>query len=98
MIEKNTVAVKEGIEIMKDTVEVLHNNIDGFVSARREILGMAETIEQQEKYINDIAESITKIEGIVESNTAIAETNTNTAEQMQKQAEELNVQVATFKL
>lgn len=98
MIEKNHQAVEQGLKIMLNTVDVLENNFEGFVSARDEIEKMANTLQQQEEYIIRISNSVAKIEQIVQNNTEISKGNSAVAEEMTQQAEQLNGQLDKFTL
>lgn len=98
MIAKNNNAVKEGMQIMSNTVNVLRQNLDGFVAARNEISNVVDVIEQQEDYIERISESVVEIEEIVKNNTEISKVNSATAEQMTEQTELLNQQINNFNL
>lgn len=98
MISKNNQAVEEGLQIMKNTVEVLEKNLQGFVLARDDISNMTKVIEGQQEYIAKISKSISEIEEIVISNTAVSEENSSTAQQMTEQAEQLAEQIKSFQL
>lgn len=98
MIQRNNQAVKEGLGIMENTVEVLKENLEGFSTARDEIHNMTEIIGQQEEYISQICISVSEIEEIVEANTAIATDNSETSEKMTEQTEVLNRQINHFTL
>lgn len=98
MIEKNNQSVKEGLEIMENTVEVLKENLEGFSTARDEINHMAEIIQQQEEYISKISVSVNEIEEIVQTNTSIARDNSETSDRMSEQTEVLNKQISNFTL
>ena len=98
MIARNNNAVKEGMQIMSNTVNVLRQNLDGFVAARNEISNVVDVIEQQEDYIERISESVVEIEEIVKNNTEISKVNSATAEQMTEQTELLNQQINNFNL
>ena len=60
--------------------------------------GVAQVIEKQEEYINQIMNSMGEIEKIVKTNTSISRKNTATAEQMTQQTEMLNMQIKNFNL
>lgn len=98
MVLKNTGAVKEGMQIMNNTVNVLRQNLNGFESAGNEISNVVEMIGQQEEYIERISESVVEIEEIVKNNTEISRMNSVTAEQMTEQTELLNQQINNFNL
>lgn len=98
MIGRNNESIRAGMEIMKNTIEVLKHNLESFVSARNEIGGMADMIGQQQEYITRIATSVEEIEEIVKSNTAVSKENADAAEKMSSQTEVLNSQISSFTL
>ena len=98
MIGKNNLAVEEGLSIMTNTVEVLQNNFENFVTAKDDISNMADKIEQQGEYMTRLMESVKEIERIVESNTTVSNNNAAMANQMTRQAGVLNMQMQKFRL
>ncbi|MGN0390653.1 MAG: methyl-accepting chemotaxis protein [Wujia sp.] len=98
MVQKNNASVREGMQIMSNTVAVLRQNLEGFAAARNEIGNVVSVIEQQEDYIERISDSVDEIEEIVKNNTEISKVNSATAEQMTEQTELLNNQINNFNL
>lgn len=98
MVQKNNASVREGMQIMSNTVAVLRQNLEGFAAARNEIGNVVSVIEQQEDYIERISVSVDEIEEIVKNNTEISKVNSATAEQMTEQTELLNSQINNFNL
>lgn len=97
MIQKNNEAIGQGMRIMETTVDVLHKNFEGFVSARNSVSHMAEVLESQQEYISQVASSVVEIDGIIKTNTAVSEENSAMAEQMNEQAIHLDEQLETFR-
>ena len=83
---------------MTNTVEVLQNNFENFVTAKDDISNMADKIEQQGEYMTRLMESVKEIERIVESNTTVSNNNAAMANQMTRQAGVLNMQMQKFRL
>lgn len=98
MVIKNSSSVKEGMEIMNNTVNVLQKNLEGFEEAKGQISDVGSMIDEQEKYIERISESVAEIGEIVKNNTEISKVNSDTAEQMTEQTEILNQQINNFNL
>lgn len=96
LIQKNNIAVQNGLEIMDNTVSVLQNNLSQFMEAKGTISQMTEDIEKQGKYMTKITSSMKEIEEIVYSNTAVSQQNTAMAEEMISQAETLNQKIEMF--
>ena len=96
LIQKNNIAVQNGLEIMDNTVSVLQNNLSQFMEAKGTISLMTEDIEKQGKYMTKITSSMKEIEEIVYSNTAVSQQNTAMAEEMISQVETLNQKIEMF--
>ena len=98
LIESSVSAVNNGAGITEQTADAMITLNEYTMSVRQIVEGITESCAHQRDMVEQIHADITKISGVVQSNSATAEQSAASAEELSGQAETLKGLVGRFRL
>lgn len=98
LIEGSRNSVNEGMRLADQTRESLLATVNRVNSIIGDIDNIASEAVQQSKMVKQVAEEISQISGVVETNSAMAEQSASTSEEFAAQAQMLKEMIGKFNL
>lgn len=98
LIERSVSAVNNGAGITEQTADAMITLNEYTMSVKQIVEGITESCAHQREMVEQIHADITKISGVVQSNSATAEQSAASAEELSGQAETLKGLVGRFRL
>ena len=96
LIESSVEAVNSGSEITRETSEAVNTLSENALTLKRIVENIAESGRKQADMVGKINEDITKISGVVQSNSATAEESAAASEELSGQANMLKDLIGRF--
>ena len=98
LIGESRDAVQEGIRITDETAATIEKVVEASEAVNSIVGKVADSSEAQTASIQQVTEGISRISGVVQSNSATAEESAATSEELNAQAQQLKALVGKFNL
>lgn len=98
LVDKNSLAAREGMEAVNKTAHTLKESVEGALKVNRKMDKISEVSIQQAEAISQIRRSVELISEIVQGNSATSEESAAASEELSAQAQILKELVEQFEL